>query len=155
MRGDETLLEDSIEISAPVERVWELVADVTRYAEWSPQVASTRLRSGWDEVGAGAQFTNLNRDGELEWKTRAEVVRFVPGQEIAFRVEENWVVWSFALSPTGVGTRLTQRREAPDGISELSLELTEAAMGGQDAFTASLRDGMRRTLEAIKLAAEG
>lgn len=150
----EPLLEDSIGIAAPVAGVWALVSDVRRYPEWSPQVVSTRLRGGAEEVALGVQFTNLNRTGDLEWKTTAEVVRFAPERELAFRVEENWVVWSFALEPTPDGCRLTQRRETPDGLSDLSLQLTDGFLGGQAAFTAATRDGMRQTLTGIKAAAE-
>lgn len=150
----EPLLEDRIDISAPPSRVWELVSDVRRMADWSPQVLSTRLRSGHDAVGLGAEFTNRNKEGELEWTTHGEITRFEEGRAIAFRIAENWVVWSFTLEPTDGGTRLTQRRETPDGISDLSLELTDGFMGGQTAFTESLRAGMRQTLAAIRSAAE-
>jgi len=151
----EPLLEDSVRIDAPLSRVWELVSDVCRMPEWSPQVGSSRLRSGFDRCELGAQFTNRNREGELEWTTHGEITRFVADREIAFRIAENWVTWSFALEPAdGDGTLLTQRREAPDGLSELSIELTDGFLGGQAAFTAMLRAGMRHTLEQIKAAAE-
>lgn len=147
-------LRDSIHVAASPERVWALVGDVRRLPDWSPQVDSTRLRSGFDSVRLGTQFTNRNSDGELVWTTHAEVVRFEPGREIAFRVEENWVIWSFTLTPVGDGVELVQRRDAPDGISDLSLELTNGFMGGVEAFTASMRAGMRLTLERIKAEAE-
>ena len=147
-------LEDSIHIDASVEEVWSLVSDVRRMSEWSPQVDSTRLRDGFHDVALGAQFTNRNSFGELVWTTHAEVVRFEPGREIAFRVEENWVIWSFTTTAEGGGTLLTQRRDAPDGVSDLSLELTNGFMGGVEVFTASMRDGMRETLEKIKAQAE-
>lgn len=147
-------LESVIEIAAPPSRVWELVADVRRMSEWSPQVDSTRLRAGFDDVSLGTQFTNRNSLGELEWTTHAEVVRFAPHSELAFRVQENWVIWSFSLAPTPAGTRVTQRRTAPDGISDLSRELTEGFMGGHESFTETMRAGMAQTLAAIKAAAE-
>ena len=150
----EAVLEQSIDVAAPPATVWDLVRDVTRMPEWSPQVASTRLRSGFDDVALGAEFTNLNKQGEMEWVTHGEVVRFEPERELAFRIQENWVVWSFRLEPTDAGTRLTQRRDTPDGISDLSLELTDGFLGGQEAFTESLRAGMRQTLERIRDAAE-
>lgn len=149
------LLEQTIEIAAPPASVWALVSDVTRMSDWSPQVTSTRLRAGFESVELGAQFTNRNIHGELEWTTRAEIVRFTPEQELAFRVEDNWAIWSFQLSPVeGGGTLLTERRELPDGLSDISKELTDGFMGGQDAFTESQLAGMRETLEAIKAAAE-
>lgn len=147
-------LMESVHIAASPERVWALVGDVRRVPDWSPQVDSTRLRGGLDRVELGTRFTNRNSDGELVWTTHAEVVRFEPGREIAFRVEENWVIWSFTVAPEHSGVRLVQRREAPDGISDLSLELTNAFMGGVEAFAASMRSGMRLTLERIKAEAE-
>jgi len=147
-------LEDSIHIDASVESVWTLVSDVCRMPEWSPQVDSTRLRAGFEVVELGAQFTNRNSIDDLVWTTHAEVVRFEPGHEIAFRVEENWVIWSFTVAPDGSGTLLTQRRDAPDGVSDLSLELTNGFMGGVEVFTSSMRAGMRETLERIKAQAE-
>lgn len=149
------LLEDCVEIDASPADVWALVSDVCRMSEWSPQVASTRLRAGFDEVALGTQFTNRNHEGELVWTTHGEIVRFEPERAIAFRVEENWSVWSFLLEPTERGTRLVERRELPDGISQLSIDLTDGFMGGQEEFTAGLRAGIRQTLDAIRAAAEG
>ena len=148
------LLEQSVEITAPAAKVWALVCDVTRMPEWSSGVTSVRLRSGFDEVALGAEFTNRNVLGELEWTTHATIVRWEPESAIAWRVEENWAVWSLLLESTEAGTRLTQHRESPDGISEISHQLTDGFMGGQDAYTESLLDGMASTLAAIKQAVE-
>jgi uncharacterized protein YndB with AHSA1/START domain len=153
MMGAPSLVE-SVHIAAPTERVWAMVSDVRRIPDWSPQVDSTRLCAGFDAIGLGTQFTNLNSDGDLVWTTHGEVVRFEPRREIAFRIEENWVIWSFTVAPERAGVLLTQRREAPDGISDLSLELTNGFMGGVEVFTASMRAGMRLTLERIKAEAE-
>lgn len=151
----EPVLMESIDIDAPVETVWSLVSDVCRIPDWSPQVRSTRLRSGAGQIGLGTQFTNLNSEGGLEWKTHGEIVRFTPLQELAFRIVENRAVWSFRLDrTTSGGTRLTQRRDTPEGLSALSLNLTETYLGGQDAFTQSLRAGMRQTIEGVRMAAE-
>lgn len=144
------LLHESIEIASPPARVWELVSDLRRMAEWSPQVDSTRLATGHSDLGLGARLTNRNVQGELAWITHAEVVRFAPGQEIAFRIEENWATWSFTVSPTAGGTLLTQRREAPDGLSPSSVQAQETWLGGQATFTDTLRAGMRETLAAIR-----
>ncbi|GGO89467.1 hypothetical protein GCM10011584_18910 [Nocardioides phosphati] len=148
------VLEKSIEIAAPPAEVWALVGDLRRMADWSPQVDSTRLSTGCAEIGPGARVTNRNVQGELAWITHAEVVRFDEGREIAFRIEENWSVWSFTLEPSAVGTRLTQRRDAPDGLSASSLHAQETWLGGQAAFTETLRAGMAETLERIRAQAE-
>jgi len=152
---DVPTLQDHVEIDAPPETVWTLVGDPTRMADWSPQVDSTRLADGATVCALGTRFTNRNVQGELAWITHGEVVRHEPGRALAFRIEENWAIWSFELEPRpDGGTVLHQRREAPEGISELSRELTEAFLGGMDALTADLRSGMRETLIGIKTAAE-
>lgn len=149
----EKLLEESIEIDAPPAQVWALVTDIPRMAAWSPQVVKTSVKGG--EVKEGATFRNLNRDRILFWPTNGKVVRFEPHSDFAFRIKENKTIWSFQLEPTASGgTRVTQRREAPDGISGLSLNLTKVAFGGQERFTGVLRDGMRQTLERIRSEAE-
>lgn len=144
-------LEDSIEIEASGNRVWDVISDVRRLAEWSPQVESTRLHGDHDVVELGTRFTNANRHGELTWNTHGTIVTFRPGHEIAFRIEENWVIWSFRIDETDHHTViLTQRRDAPDGVSDLSRDLIEAFMGGQEAFTDMMRAGIRQTLRAIQ-----
>ncbi|HJQ04245.1 MAG TPA: SRPBCC family protein [Nocardioides sp.] len=147
-------LYDEVEIAAPPAAVWGLVGDVTRMAEWSPQVTSTRLSGEATACGLGTRFTNRNAHGELVWTTHGEIVGYEAERRLAFRVEENFVVWCFDLLPAADGTRLVQRREAPDGISDLSRDLTEGFLGGQEVFTAMMRDGMRETLARIKAAAE-
>ncbi|HWU23301.1 MAG TPA: SRPBCC family protein [Nocardioides sp.] len=146
--------DDEIEIAAPPAVVWELVGDVTRMAEWSPQVTSTRLSEGRTTCALGTRFTNRNVHGELVRTTHAEITRYDARRHLAFRVAENDATWSFELTPTATGTRLAQRREAPDGISDLSRDLTDGFLGGQEVFTVVLRAGMRETLTKIKLAAE-
>ena len=64
------------------------------------------------------------------------------------------MIWSYALEPTDGGTRVTHRRETPDGITPISLRLQDAVLGGVDRFTGELRDGMRATLSRIKAEAE-
>lgn len=146
-------LEHRIDIAAPVSRVWELVSDLPRMASWSPQVVRTTVAGG--VVREGATFKNFNRQGVLRWPTAGKVVRYVEGREIAFRIKENKTIWSFTLADDGQGgTRVVQRREAPDGISTVSKVLTKAILGGPEKFTATLNSGMQQTLSRLKAEAE-
>ena len=148
------LIEESIEIDAPPVRVWSVVADLGRMSEWSPQVVKTIVRGR--PIALGTQMLNINRKGLLVWPTRSKVVRFEPHQEVAFRIKDNFTIWSFTLEPTeSGGTRLTQRREAPDGTSDISTFLVDKVLGGQDDFQADLAAGMRRTLAGVKATVEG
>jgi uncharacterized protein YndB with AHSA1/START domain len=146
-------IEATIEIDAPPAEVWALLADVRNMARWSPQVVKTFVRGG-GEVGLGSRMVNLNRRKFLFWPTQSKIVRFTPEREIAFKVLENFTVWSYELEPTGTGTRVVARREAPHGLSDLSLGLTKAALGGVDRFTTELEQGLNETLRKIKADAE-
>ena len=145
-------IEASTEIDAPPAQVWALVSDLRNMARWSPQCVKTFVRGG--EVAQGTTMVNINRRGLLFWPTQSKVVRFTPEKEIAFRVKENWTVWSYTLEPTATGTKLTGRREAPDGISDLSVRLTKSVLGGSETFTAELTAGIAETLGKIKADAE-
>lgn len=150
----EPLIEETVEIDAPPVQVWPIVADLTRIAEWSPQVVKTLVRGG--PVGLGTRMVNLNRRGPLAWPTRTAVVRFEPHREIAWRVKDNRAIWSFALEPTDDGrTRLTHRREMLDGTTALSGTLVDRLMGGQAAFAEEMKQGMRQTLAGVRREAEG
>lgn len=146
-------LEQSIDIAAPPVAVWALVTDLPRMAQWSPQVLKTFVRGG--VVRQGATMVNLNRRGPLVWPTQSQVVRFEPHRDFAFRIKENWSIWSFELEPTETGTRLTQRRETPRGVSGISTFLTAKVLGGKETFEAELLEGMRQTLQRIKAEVEG
>lgn len=148
-------LEVDIVIHAPVATVWEAVGDPRRLSAWSPQVRQTTLLDGADQVAVGVRFRNQNEHGPLEWTTHGEIVQCDPGRRLAFRLEENWLLWSFTLWDLGDGqTRLVQRRDAPEGISDFAHGLTEQYMGGEQAFTSTMRAGMQQRLQGIKDACE-
>ena len=108
------LLERQIAIETTPSEVWDIIRDIRRMSQWSPQVISVKLREPDDDVRLGSTFTNLNHQGELEWITHGEVVRYDPENEIAFRITENYAIWSFSISADGAGTTvLTQRRRPP------------------------------------------
>jgi uncharacterized protein YndB with AHSA1/START domain len=146
-------IEASIEIAAPPARVWELLSDLRNMPRWSPQVRKTFVRGG--AVRQGSKLVNINGRGLLRWPTQAMVTEFVPEQRLAFRIKENWTVWSFTLEPTADGgTRVVQRREAPRGISDVSVRLTKGVLGGLEEFTTELQAGMNQTLTKVKADAE-
>ena len=145
-------IQATIDIAAPPATVWALVSDLRNMARWSPQTARSILRG---ENGPGARFLNINRKGLLVWPTRSKVVRYEEGTEIAWRVKDNFTIWSLRLEPLpDGGTRLVQMREAPDGISDISVNLTKVAFGGVPKFTQTLLRDMGRTLALIKAEAE-
>ena len=142
------LIEESLEVSATPQQVWEKVRDLSAMSRWSPQVVRTWVRGG--STRQGSSFVSLNRRGWLFWPTRGKVLDFLPGERLAFRIKDNRAIWSVNLAATETGTRIVQRRETPQGLSPVSSKVTDLALGGQKDFTAELRAGMRQTLTAIE-----
>lgn len=146
------VLETSTEIEAPVERVWSIVSNLKRMGEWSP---NCRKMVVFGEVRVGTRTLNINRKGMLHWPTNAKVVALSPKERIAFRVSENRTMWSYTLEPIGAGaTRVTERRETPNGISGFAQFFAKIFLGGNHALESDLRRGMETTLARIKTEAE-
>ena len=99
---DVPTISQSVEIDAPVAKVWSLVSDPRHMTRWSPQTWKTFLRGG-GQLGEGARFFNINKRGLLVWPTQSKVVRFTPEQEVAWRVKDNYTIWSLKLTPNATG----------------------------------------------------
>ncbi len=106
------LIEESIDIDATPEQVWEVISDLKRMGEWSPQCVKMIVRG---PVGLGTKTINVNRRGPLVWPTTSKIVRFSPNQELGFRVAENRTVWSYTITPKASGVTVTERRECRAG----------------------------------------
>jgi len=145
-------LRAEIEIDAPVSTVWNLVSDVSKMPQWSPQC---RVMRALGPVRPGTRTLNLNRRGMLFWPTTALITEVIPERKFAFRIPVNTTVWSYELEPTATGTRLVETRHAENGVTALSTATTNAAFGGTENFERELLEGMHRTLARIKAAAEG
>lgn len=145
-------LEASIDINASPQDVWAIIADLQRMGEWSPQCKKMKVIGG--TVREGAKTLNINRKGLLVWPTTAKVVRFEPNKSVAFRIAENRTIWSYNIEATETGTKLTERREAPTGTSQVSQFLVKTVFGGNDSFEVELVKGMNATLERVKKEAE-
>jgi uncharacterized protein YndB with AHSA1/START domain len=102
----------SVEIAAPPDAVYDLVADVTRMGEWSPECVRCRWRNGAQEARPGARFRGTSRNGWHRWSTRSTVVVAERGRELAFDVTYFGLpvaTWRYELRPSPAGTSLTER----------------------------------------------
>lgn len=148
----------SVTIAAPRTAVWDMIADVTRMGEWSPECYSCRWVGKRREPVAGARFIGFNRRGWARWLTTNQVEEADRGRAFVFRVRETGVRWGYELEPieggdATAGTRLTEFRDLSDARTWL-LRLTGPFIGGVDGHAAELRAGMRQTLTRIKASAE-
>lgn len=93
------------------ERVYELIADVTRMAEWSPESAGAEWLTG--EPGTtGSTFRGDNRRSWTKWSTTCTVIAADPGERFAFTVSANGrltAVWEFEIARRPVGCEVVER----------------------------------------------
>ncbi|MEL6981519.1 MAG: SRPBCC family protein [Actinomycetota bacterium] len=139
--------EESIEISATAEEVYDAVSDLSRMGEWSPE-----NRGGdWLDGGSGAvgdRFEGHNQIGERTWSVVAEVTRAERGSEFQFVTGDPaapYVRWSYRMS----GSNPTTLTEVWD-VEQLPPTLVDADADRLTARAAAVRDGMATTLAGIR-----
>ena len=146
------ILQAEVDINASVTKVWELVSDLKKMPQWSPQCRLMKTLGG--PLRQGSKTVNLNRRKFLVWPTTSHITEFIPEKKLAFQVNQNGTVWSYELEPTATGTRVTESRHAENGVSAFSNMSVNALMGGVPSFERELVDGMNESLSRIKAAAE-
>ena len=144
-------LEATIDIAATPDKVWAVVSDLGRMPEFSP---TTLKMIPLGTPRAGTWTVNFNKVGRKYYPTTSRIVRYEPDQAFAFRMNENGTVWSYTLEPTAAGTRVTERRDVPNGVRKPVRLMIDALLGGEQKFEADLVAGMNETLGKIKAAAE-
>ncbi len=143
------------EVAAPPDRLWGLIADVTRMGEWSPVCRRCEWTDGATGPEIGARFLGHNRQGLARWSRVCEVTASDPGREFAFRTLFNGAEstrWRYRLEPTPTGTRVTESYEVvsmPRYVQLIHRLPGMHAKARRDAVT-----NMRSTLERIRNAAE-
>ncbi len=147
--------QQSIEVDASPEQLFDLVCDITRTGEWSPVCTSC----WWDEDAepgqVGAWFTGRNELPSRTWETRSVVVAAERGHEFAWVVGGSFVRWGFTFAPSGGGTTLTESWEfLPGGIAMFEEKFGDQASRQIADRTQQAFDGIPRTLAAIKKIAE-
>jgi uncharacterized protein YndB with AHSA1/START domain len=141
-----------VEIAAPPETVYALVADVTRMGEWSPECHTCVWKDGTPGT-AGSTFKGSNKNGLMRWSTVAKVLVAEPGKEFTFATQagnRDSTVWRYHLEPSPTGTVLTESYEAV--FVPKFIELAERFVLRNRPE--QLQKGMQATLERIKAVAE-
>lgn len=115
---DEFTATATIDIDAPPERVYDLIADVARVGDFSPE--ATGARGASPAPGVGEKFWGLNKRGPWRWFTRCTVLDARRGRRFSFDVDFPPMPvsrWTYEIEPTETGCRVTEtwndRREGP------------------------------------------
>jgi uncharacterized protein YndB with AHSA1/START domain len=140
----------SVHVDAPPERVYDLLADISRMGEWSPETYRAEWRNGATGARTGAMFRGWNRKGAVRWFTDPIIECAERGRELCFTTtllgRGRFTTWTYRMSPEDGGTRL---EESWEEVSRLP------APGFLDRWRSrQLQEGMEQTLQRVKAAAE-
>jgi len=147
-------LSDSVVVAASAEAVYDLVSDVTRTGEWSPQCRAC----WWLDGGTGAvgdEFGGRQETPERTWETRSRVEEAGRPRAFAWSVNDRKVLWRYDLEAVEGGTRLTESWEFLDAGQQFLAEKYGAdAQREVDTRREAARTGIPATLAAIRRIAE-
>jgi hypothetical protein len=147
-----TRREATVRVAASPQRVYDVVSDVTRMGEWSPETVRCEWLDGAAGPAVGARFKGSNKRGWARWSTVPRVVAADPGREFAFVVDD-LTRWSYRFEPDGDGCRVVESFEMLRDLP-LKFRIADRAMGIKDR-PADLERAMGETLERVKRAVEG
>ena len=145
----------TLHIDAEPIRVWELVSDITRMGEYSPEVFEAEWLDGATAPAVGVRYrghVKRNEIGPTYW-TQCEITECVPGEVFEFAVmiggkAANTWRYEFAAADGG-GTDVTESFRLADNL----FSKVWRPLGGFLRENRNRRD-MLRTLERVKVAAE-
>lgn len=141
-------------VDAPPDRVWALLADLSRMPDWSPElVRMVPLKPGGLRVGQW--YLGINRRKAVVWPTRSVVAEVEPGRRLTWDTRSSGARWIWELAPEGAGTRIVHRRPVPRGVTAMSKAFAPLFLGGSGEHADELEAGMARTVERLKVAVEG
>lgn len=141
-------------VAAPPEAVWELLTDLSRMPDWSPElVRMVPLKPGGLRVGQW--YLGINRRKAVVWPTRSVVAEVEPGRRLVWDTRSSGARWIWELHPDGGGgTRVVHRRPVPGGVTLLSKAFAPLFLGGADGHADELEAGMAQTVARLKAVAE-
>jgi uncharacterized protein YndB with AHSA1/START domain len=148
------MTERSVSISAPADRVYALVSDPMRMAEWSPECIRCRWTGGADSPAVGAHFRGTSRNGRRRWTTTSTITDMRPGELFAWEVtyfRQPVARWEYRVERGPDGVTLVEAVE--DRRGRLLRAVSPLITGSPDRDKRNA-DTMESTLQAVKAAAE-
>ncbi|KAA1427173.1 SRPBCC family protein [Nocardioides antri] len=150
--GADRELRAEAKVAATPERVWELLTDFSRMAQWSPEmVRMVPMKPGG--LRAGQWYLGINRRKAVVWPTRSVVAAVEHGRRLVWDTRSSGAQWIWELEPDEGGTRVVHRRPVPK-MTLLSRAFAPVFLGGSVEHADELEQGMARTVAGLKAAAE-
>ena len=146
----------TVHIDAPPEQVWGLVSDITNTGKFSPETFEAEWLDGATGPAVGVKFrghVKRNGRGPTYW-TVCRITDCEPGKSFGFDVlgpgGKKVNHWRYDFVPAGEGTDATESFR----LVEHPLLKVYWAIAGRARNRTNV-NGMRETLERIKVEAEG
>jgi len=140
-------------VKADPRRVYELVSDLPRMGEWSPENTGGKWLRGASGPEVGARFRGTNRAGIAIWATTVTVTAADPGRNFAFDVDFLGTpisTWEYEFTGGGGTCTVTERwTDRRPGWMRATSILT-GVVNRRDHN----REGMQQTLQRLKASAE-
>jgi uncharacterized protein YndB with AHSA1/START domain len=144
----------SIDIDAPPERVYDLVADLPGMGRWSPENTGGSWLDGASEARVGARFRGWNRRGPLRWYTTCTITEADRGTVIEWTNDAVGLPvarWRYEFTPNGSGTTVVESTEDRRGRAMKLASPFVMGIVDRDKHNTA---GMELTLQRLKAAAE-
>jgi len=141
-------------INATPERLYDLITDLPRMGEWSPENRGGRWLSGATGPAVNARFKGKNANGWRRWSTVAKVLIADRPREFVFQVTSRGfpvAKWGFVLEPEAGGTKVTETWY--DSRSTFFAKVTGPVVGVRNRAEFN-RTSMEQTLEKLAMAVE-
>lgn len=141
-------------IASTPEQMYDLVADLPRMGEWSPECLALEWLDGSNGPVEGATFEGHNVGGPkgvMKWSRKGRVLTAERGREFSFCTEEGGkesTIWRYSFEPVEGGVRVTESydvRWIPTWARIVDVPTNRVK---------ELREGMTHTLAQLKAAAE-
>lgn len=144
----------AMRIGAPAQVIWDLIANLERMGEWSPECYRVAWLGGaTSPAKPGARFKGRNRWGPVRWSMTCEVKTAEPGRELSWATIQrgkDMVSWKYELVPEGADTLVTESFEV-HWLSPMARAFEDVLMVNRDR---DRERGMNVTLERIRAAVE-
>lgn len=136
-------------IDASPEVVYDLVADVTRIGEWSPECLRAEWLNGATEAAVGVEFKGFNKLGFVKWATKPTITEAERGRSFAFQVPGKFgPQWRYDLEPTEDGGTRVVHSVVQEGTTPAYIRFLQRRNGVTDRH-AHLAEGMATTLAGM------
>ena len=144
-------------IAAPPQAVYDVIADITRMPELSPEVVDCRWLGGATEPVVGARFKARNKFSRGPAIGNKPVITAVePGRRISWSRTEPFggtVEWTYEFHPHPQGTEVVESYRTIEPVSRFGWWIIGTFSSKERAKLQ--RAGMEQTLERLKSVVEG